>query len=76
MADNSFVSEGGVYIEVSAYQTEHLVTGKINGKVLGIGMNNGKDQECSTALTRDEALRLLEILSAELRRYEGMSNGN
>ena len=72
MADNSFVSKRGIRIEVSAYQTENIVTGEICGKVLGIGMSNGKDLECSTALTKDEALKLIEILEVELRRYEGM----
>ncbi len=72
MADNSFVSERGIRIEISACQTQSIVTGEICGKVLGIGMSNGKDQECSTALTRDEALKLLEILTVELRKYEGM----
>ena len=72
MADNSFVSGRGIRIEVSASQTENTVTGEICGKVLGVGMSNGKDRECSTILTRDEAWQLLEILTAQLKKYEGM----
>lgn len=72
MADNSFVSEGGVYVDVAAHQIENIFNQQIEGKGIYIRLTNGKERDCLAKLTRDEAWQLLEILAAQLKKYEGM----
>ena len=76
MADNSFVSKHDVFVEVRAHGISNIVNGDNEGKGIYIRLHNGKDSDCLAKLTRDEAWKLLEILTAQLKKYEGMTNGN